>query len=254
MITRLIKLANMLDQKGFYDEASQLDEIIKQAIAESMEWPQPGEQDFLDPDTRTHPYSEKYMGEGEEPVPHDPSGPSEEARIMALKYKLLKAYGKEYEPLLTEDVLKRFLNMLGMPDIGGPGPGSDLWDRHMKFLLFDDRMRRDECISCGAETPEAYLEKGEDVVSSPICNNCFRVGIGDVEEDFLERKDPELLENLHRFFVDIKDPSEMEELYSGFEEEDDDDYPSPEDDDYDPEKIKAKEKIPSMKEMADLWR
>lgn len=261
MLNKLVKIADALDKKGFYAEASELDEIIKSAI-DTMEWPQPD--DSFDPgDPRTHMYSEEYMGSGEDSEPHRPTPVSEDAREIALKHqikilreKLVKKYGDEYEPFLRDDVVENFLGVISDAKTSNvPGESVDEYiDRQMKFFIFGSRFNRGECISCGDETSENYLEYGDDYISSPVCDECFSKGLGENEEDFLERKDPRILENLSRFFVEPTDPTEIEESHGDIYEDEDDYDLVPGDDDYDPKEAEKRKNTPSRREMADLWR
>ena len=127
-------------------------------------------------------------------------------------------YGNEYKPLLTDKVLDNILNTYGLIGSGSSMPEmSNLLDRHMKALLFKYRLARNKCISCGGETEAAYLESGEDVVSSPACQRCLAKGLSPEEEKFLEGMG--LSKDIMTFLEEPTDPSKMEERFSYPEDE-----------------------------------
>ncbi len=121
-------------------------------------------------------------------------------------------------------MLSQIYNAIGRVDISPMGDyGADKrLDKIMKILLFRDRLRKNKCISCGEETPASYLEKGEDVVSSPVCQECLQKGLDPDVVKFIEKSG--LGSTVMPHFEELMDPRKMERKfpYQGSEEYEED--------------------------------
>lgn len=229
LIRKLSGLANTLDRKGFYKEASYIDDIIKISVNSPAERPQ---STYVDGEgTRGRTPSDKEEWPTGDDTGTKPRRPSNDARLVALKSRLSRLFRKKYDSILTEKALQGILSKFGLIDVDiSNGLGNEQYfeignyledlkhgDENFMAALnkenkFPQRLSDGKCISCGEETGSDYLEQGEDIVSSPVCDSCLYEGLGEEEEAFLRERG--LLGNLATMRETPTDPGTIEENYS----------------------------------------
>jgi len=162
--------------------------------------------------------------------------------VIALKDRLMKIYGhkyKDYVDSLKYNDLLSILGKFGLVEVENYSPVNIYYgftdkDKHKsndplfdymkgiydfkerqrasrekneRFLVFQRNLKNNKCISCGGETGSDYLEKGNDIVSSPMCDSCE---LGKYEELFLKERG--LMDDFATMMEKPTDPSELENV------------------------------------------
>jgi hypothetical protein len=238
MLYRLIKIANQLDQKGLYEEASLIDGLI--AIAAGMppyyERPQP--EDDEPGETRELPEGPYYEEEWVDPEDAGPTisdKPSQEAMFMTFKNRLSKVLGEKYVEALSEEDMYDLFDEFDLFDVDKWGDSSlteKIKERVMGMRnegLYNARLRRGECISCGDDTGPEYLEKDGDPMSPPLCASCIRKDLPSHMEEFVRGQfSEEDLKNLVQLYDVPTETGKIEELVEKRRQSQSPEYPEDE--------------------------